>query len=79
MFITFDAAVTVWRACQVRGVRAAAAVEPGDVYRAARTLGLNMLVIEPSGKSISWMRQMGSAYRQAGAPRVPAALREDQS
>jgi hypothetical protein len=79
MFITFDAVVTVWRACQVRGVRAATAVEPAEVRRASRALGLNLLVLEPSGKSIHLMKQMGTAFRQAGAPRIPDELREDQS
>jgi hypothetical protein len=74
MVITFDAAVTVWRACQIRGVRAAAAVEPSDVHRATCSLGVNLLVIEPAGKSIHWMKQLGTAFRQAGAPRVRGHL-----
>jgi hypothetical protein len=79
MFVTFSAALTVWRACQVRGVRAASAGELADVHRAAVELGMNLLVIEPAGKSIHWMKQMGRAFQQTGAPRVPARLLgEDQ-
>ena len=36
---------------------------------------MNLLVVEPAGKSISWIRQLASAFRVAGAPRAPEALR----
>jgi hypothetical protein len=58
VWVTEEAALTVWKTCQVRGVRAAAATEPAEVHRSARTLGPNLLVIEPVGKSISWMKQL---------------------
>lgn len=74
LLITHDAAVAVWKSCQVPGVRAASAVEPADVGRALTSLGINLLVVEPAGKSISWMKQLGTAFRQAGAPVVPHAL-----
>jgi hypothetical protein len=35
---------------------------------------MNLLVVEPAGKSISWMRQLAKAFRSAGAPRVPDFL-----
>ena len=54
---------------------------PGRVGRRARrrrravaSLGVNLLVVEPAGKSISWMKQLGTAFRLAGAPAVPQAL-----
>jgi hypothetical protein len=74
MFVTADAAVAVWKSCQVPGVRAASAAEPADVGRAVASLGMNLLVVEPAGKSISWMRQIGTAFRQSGAPAVPQSL-----
>ena len=74
MVITSDTAITVWRACQVPGIRAASAAEPVEVHRACQGLGLNLLVLEPSGKSISWMKQLGAAFRLGGAPRVPDDL-----
>ena len=74
VWVTEEAALTVWKSCQVSGVRAAAATEPADVHRAARTLGPNLLVIEPVGKSISWMKQLASAFRMAGPPASPETL-----
>jgi hypothetical protein len=74
MLITEEGALTVWRSCQVPGVRAASAVEPADVHHAVRSLGLNLLVIEPAGKSISWMKQLGNAFRHSGSPVIPDDL-----
>jgi hypothetical protein len=74
VWVTERAALSVWKSCQVSGVRAAAATEPADVHRAAMTLGPNLLVIEPVGKSISWMKQLASAFRMAGPPASPEAL-----
>jgi hypothetical protein len=74
MLITADTAVAVWESCQVPGVRAATAAEPLDVGRAVASLGVNLLVIEPAGKSIAWMKQLGVAFRQSGAPAAPRSL-----
>jgi hypothetical protein len=74
MLLTSDAAVAVWKSCRVPGVRAASAAEPADVGRAVATLGVNLLVVEPADKSISWMRQLGTAFRQSGGPVVPQSL-----
>jgi hypothetical protein len=74
VWVTDEAALTVWKSCQVNGVRAAAATEPAEVHRAARTLGPNLLVFEPAGKSISWMKQLTSAFRMAGPPASPETL-----
>ncbi len=75
MFITSETALAVWKSCQITGVRAASAAEPGEVYRAVQSLGMNLLVVEPAGKSISWIKQLASAFRVSGAPRAPEALR----
>jgi hypothetical protein len=74
VWVTEEAALTVWKSCQVNGVRAATAAEPADIHRAAMTLGPNLLVIEPVGKSISWMKQLVSAFRRAGPPAIPEAV-----
>ena len=75
MFITSETALAVWKSCQITGVRAASAAEPGEVYRAVQSLGMNLLVVEPAGKSISRIKQLASAFRVSGAPRAPEALR----
>jgi hypothetical protein len=74
LVVTDEASLAVWRACQVPGVRAASAVEIDAVDRAIHRLGVNLLVVEPVGKSISLMRQMSRAFRNAGAPRIPHEL-----
>jgi hypothetical protein len=74
MWITSEVALTVWRACRTEGVRAASAVEPADVHRAVRSLGMNLLLVDPTGKSISWIRQLALAFRLGGAPRLPQPI-----
>jgi hypothetical protein len=74
LWVTGDGAMTVWKSCRVDGIRAASAAEPSELHRAIKGLGLNLLVVEPAGKSISWMRQLATAFRSAGAPRVPDFL-----
>lgn len=78
LVVTDEASVAVWRACQVDGVRAACVVDPDAVARAVRRLGVNLLVVEPSGKSISWMRQLGLTFRRTGAPSVPARFDREE-
>lgn len=74
LWITSEVALAVWRACRLQGVRAASAVEPADVHRALRSLGVNLLLIDPAGKSISWIRRMASAFRSRGAPVAPDSI-----
>jgi hypothetical protein len=77
LLVTDEASVAVWRACQVAGVRAASAVDPDSVARAVRQLGVNLLVIEPAGKSISFLKPMSLTYRRAGAPETRAWLNQE--
>lgn len=77
MMLTDESSVAVWLACQSPGVRAAQACDVDGVERAVRRLGVNLLVIEPAGKSISLMRQMSRSFRRAGAPRLPEYLERD--
>ena len=74
LLVTDEASVAVWRANQRRGVRAALAGDPTAVAKAVRSLGVNLLVVEPAGKSINLMRQIVLTFRKAGAPRVPSGL-----
>lgn len=74
--VAIDPALVVWRACRVPGVRAAFAAEPADARSAARSLGANLLVVDPTGKSLSWIRQIALAFRGAGAPRFADEFEE---
>lgn len=76
LVVTDEASIAVWRACQVAGVRAATADDPDAVARAVRRLGVNLLVVEPPGKSISWIRQLGTTFRRAGAPARPEGIED---
>jgi len=77
LLIATEPALTLWKACQVPGIRAATAHEPAEVHAASRSLGINLLVVDPTGKSISWVRQLAVAFRQGGAPRPPEFLLEE--
>ena len=69
--LTDEASIATWRAGQLRGIRAAMVSEPEAVSRAIRHLGANMIVVEPPGKSIYLLKQIGERFRQGGAPVVP--------
>src|SRR5262249_19690734 len=69
-------ALSVWRACQVRGVRAASARDVEDVDRAIRTLGPNYLVVEPAGLPIPLLKNLVETFRKGGAPCPPDSLGE---
>lgn len=77
VFLTDNAAVAVWQACRQKGIRAASAETCDGVDRAVRQLGLNLLVIEPAGKSIALMKQLCGTLRKGGAPRIPAGLKSE--
>lgn len=64
-------AAAVWRANQVEGVRAAAASDADGVSRAVESLGANLIVIEPAGKSLYELKHLASTFRKAGAPAPP--------
>lgn len=74
IMLTDEASAVVYRACQLPGVRAAAASEPEAVARAVRGLGVNLLAIEPVGKSIALLKHVGSNFRRAGGPVPPEWL-----
>jgi hypothetical protein len=74
LVLTDEASVAVYRACQLRGVRAATAEEPDAVGRAVRALGINVLVVEPAGKPLALVRQLGATFRRGGGPVPPAWL-----
>ncbi len=72
--VTDEASVASWRAGRVEGIRAATVADPEAVSRAVRHLGANLIVIEPAGKSIYLMKQLGERFRRGGAPAVPDGL-----
>jgi hypothetical protein len=74
LLVTEEASLAVWRSCRLAGVRAASAHDVDAVSRAVRKLGVNLLVVEPAGKSISLLKQMGLTFRRGGAPAIPEGL-----
>lgn len=72
--VTEEASVAAWRAQQVPGLRAASVGEASAVDRAIRHLGVNLIVVEPAGKSIYTLRHLLSIFRRAGAPSMPEGL-----
>lgn len=72
LVLTDEAALAVHRAYQVPHVRAAVAEEPNAAARAVRSIGVNVLVVEPAGKSIALLKQIGASFRRAGGPLAPA-------
>jgi len=72
--LTAEASLAVWRACRFPGVRAAAASDADQVARAVRVLGVNLLVTEPAGRSISWLKHLAGVFRGGGPPHPPPGL-----
>ena len=70
LLVTDEASVAVWRPAGSPGVRAAAVADVDAVARAIRRLGANLLVVEPAGKSISLLKQLGQILRRGGPPRA---------
>ncbi len=77
LLLADEASVAVWRACRQAGVRAAAAADCDAVARAIRRLGVNLLVVEPRGTSISLCRGMARTFRRGGAPEPPPEILQD--
>jgi hypothetical protein len=75
ILMTDEASVAAWRANRVDGIRAATAVDTDAVARAVKSLGVNLLVIEPAGLSIPFLKAMAAAFRRGGAPSEPEGLR----
>ncbi len=74
VLLTEEASVAVWSAHRLEEIRAATVQDLAAVDRAARQLGMNMLVIESGDKSIHLIKQMCFAFRSRGAPRKPSGL-----
>jgi hypothetical protein len=72
--LTEEASVAVYRAGGLPGVRAASAGECEAVARAVRALGVNLLVVEPAGKPLALIRQLGATFRRGRAPSLPSWL-----
>jgi hypothetical protein len=77
--VTDEASVATWHASRFAGIRAATVSEPEAVSRAIRHLGANMIVVEPPGKSIYLLKQIGERFRQGGAPIMPEWIKESEA
>lgn len=66
-----DAALVACAANKRTGVRASVAESPSQVARAMRSLAANVLVIEPSGKTLHELRNIVRAFCHAKAARRP--------
>ncbi len=62
LFITDDGAAALCIANRVSGVRAAAAVNRGDAADAVRSIGANLLVINPIGRSLFQMKSVVTRF-----------------
>jgi hypothetical protein len=77
--VTDEASVATWRASRIEGVRPSTVADPEAVSRSIRHLGANMIVAEPSGKSIYLLKQIGERFRQGGAPAMPEWLEAEDA
>ena len=71
LIVADEASVATWRANQVAGVRAATVGDVEATARAIRHLGANVVVVEPSARSIHLLQQIARQFRAGGAPEAP--------
>jgi hypothetical protein len=77
VMLAAEASTAVYLACRKPGIRAASAAEPDAVARAVRALGVNLLVVEPAGRSIATLKQICTTFRRAGGPVGPEWVERD--
>jgi hypothetical protein len=75
LLLTEDLAAALCLANRVRGVRAAASGDVAALGRAIRSIGVNLLVVEPAGRSPFQLRQMVTEFCR-GPYTCPAEYRE---
>lgn len=71
LIVADEASVATWRANQVEGIRAATVGDVEATARAVRHLGANVVVVEPSTRSIHLIQQIARAFQAGGAPEAP--------
>ena len=71
LLLTDEAALALYLAYQTPRVRAALAEGPDAAARAVRSIGVNLLIVEPAGKSIALLKQIGATFRRPGGPVEP--------
>ena len=71
-----EASPATWRANRVEGVRAATVGDVDSTVRAVRSLGANLIVVEPASRSIHLLKQIGERFRGGGAPEIPDWLED---
>ncbi len=74
MFISEETAAVVCLANRQGGVRAAAASSLGELRRAIDSIAVNLIVVDPTGRSVHEILQMAATLRQAGPRGCPGQL-----
>lgn len=74
VLLTSQTAVAACLANRNRGVRAAVANRVADVVAAVATLGANLLVVDPAGKSLFELTQLVREFAQGGPRKGPKSL-----
>lgn len=72
LLLTGQSAAAVCLANRQRGVRAAVGVSASSVSEAVRQIGVNLLVVDPNGRTTYELRNMVRAFAQSGERRCPA-------
>jgi hypothetical protein len=76
LVLTSEASLATWSVNQLDGIRAATVVDTDSAARAVQFLGANLLVVEPRGKSISWLKQVFVTFRRLALGSPPSFLPE---
>ena len=71
LVVADEGSVATWRANQVHGIRAATVGDVEATDRAVRHLGANVIVVEPTTRSIHLIQQIARQFRAGGAPESP--------
>lgn len=74
LLVTDQAATALCLANRHRGVRAALGSNPAAVDAAVAEIGPNLLVVDPTGRSVFEMKQSIRRWLRNGQPTCPAAL-----
>lgn len=72
--LTDEASVSAWEANSIPGARAAVGIDANSVARAARRLGVNVLILEVRSQPIPVLRHLLTTFRRSGSPRRPDIL-----
>ena len=74
LLLTERAATALCLANRIRGVRAAVASDAATVAAAIRDIGVNLLIVEPRGRSLHQLKQIVDRYASGSPHACPPAL-----